>query len=255
MTKLVQFFQEKVVFLPVELPRDYVFHFNKDFEEYFFERPEHGILNALHFKIENPKGVILYFHGNADNLKRWAPISQKFTEFGYDVLVMDYRSYGKSKGNRNEKLLFDDAQFCYDFLKEKYGEENLIVYGISLGGAFASKIASDNKPKMVILECTFYNLHDMANRYIPKIITNIAKNYVTYLFDSKEYIKKITSPIYFFHGTNDWVVPLKSGKKLFSILEEQQPNLHKKFIEIKGGNHTNLYSFEVYKKEIKKILE
>lgn len=255
MFKLMRFFQEKVVFLPVALPDDYHFHFKKDFEEYYFERPEDGLLNALLFKTKNPKGVILYFHGNADNLKRWGTISQKFTDYDYDVFVYDYRGYGKSKGNRDEKLLFDDAQFCYDVLKEKYGEENIIIYGISLGGAFATKTASNNTPKMLILECTFYNLQDMANRYIPNFVTNIVSNYVTYHFDSKEHLKKTRVPLYFFHGNRDWVVPIKSGKKLFKIFEEHQPELEKKFIEIKGGNHINLESFELYKTEMKKILE
>lgn len=255
MSRILQFFQERVVFLPVSLSHEYQFHFKKNFEEYFFERPEHGLLNAIHFKIKNPKGVILYFHGNADNLKRWGSIAEKFTDFGYDVFVYDYRGYGKSKGVRSEKLLFEDAEFCYQFLKEKYGEENVIVYGISLGGAFATKTTAENKPKKVILECTFYNLQDMANRYVPNFATKFLTDYVTYHFDSKEHIKKITTPLYFFHGDKDWVVPIKSGRKLFETLEEHQPELEKKFIEIKGGNHTNLHSFEVYKKELKRILE
>lgn len=255
MTKIIQYFQEKVVFLPIILPDDFKFYFKENFEEYFFERSEGGVLNALHFKTKNPKGIILYFHGNADNLKRWGNIAQKFTDYDYDVLVYDYRGYGKSKGKRNEKLLFEDAQFCYDFLKENYGEEKIIIYGRSLGGAFAVKTASENSPKKIILEATFYNLQDMAARYIPRLATNIISKYMPYRFDSKEYIKKITAPLYHFHGNKDWVVPLKSGKKLFNIFEEHQPRFEKKFIEIKGGNHANLHSFEIYKKEIEKILE
>ena len=127
MAKLLQYFQEKVVFLPVALPLEHEFKFETAFEEYLWETPFEGKINGLHFKIENPKGVILYFHGNADNLHRWGKIAAEFTHFGYDILVMDYRGYGKSSGPRNEDFLYSDAQYFYDFAKENYGEENTVV--------------------------------------------------------------------------------------------------------------------------------
>jgi alpha-beta hydrolase superfamily lysophospholipase len=255
MVKILQFLQEKVVFLPVVLPHKHQYRFDKNFEEYFFETPNNGRINALFFKAKNSKGVILYFHGNADNLHRWGKIASEFSVFGYDVLVPDYRGYGKSKGLKNEKFLFEDAQFCYNFLKKKYSEEKIIIYGRSLGGAFATKIASENAPKKVILESTFFNLQDMANRWIPVFITKKISPKVTYHFLSNEYVKKIKSPIFFFHGTKDFVVPLKSGKKLFDTFKIDQPNIYKKFIEIKGGSHDNLVKFEIFQKEIRKILD
>ena len=91
MSELLKYFQEKVVFLPVILPHDHAYDFEDDFEEYLWETPFEGKINVLHFKIKNPKGVIIYFHGNADNLHRWGKIAVEFTKFGYDVLVMDYR--------------------------------------------------------------------------------------------------------------------------------------------------------------------
>lgn len=255
MSKILQFLQEKVVFIPVKLDPDFQFAFEDKFEELQFETPNNGVISALHFKIKNPKGVILYFHGNALNLTRWGKLAGSFTKFGYDVLVIDYRGYGKSTGPRSEKILFNDAQFCYDFLKKHYDENKIIVYGISLGGAFATKIASDNKPKMVILECTFYNLQDMAKRWIPAFATVRIAPVMTYLFLSNVYIQKITSPLYFFHGTKDLIVPHKSGKKLFQEFAKAQPNIEKKFITIKDGSHSDLQDFELYREEMKKILE
>ncbi len=168
MSKLLQYLQEKVVFLPIVLQKDHEFDFEVEFEEYLWNTPFEGIINVLHFKIKQPKGVIVYFHGNADNLHRWGKIANEYTNFGYDVLVMDYRGYGKSSGPRNEDYLYSDAQFCFDFAKNLYGEENTIVYGRSLGGSFAVKVAAENYPKTVILEATFYNLQDIVNRWLPK---------------------------------------------------------------------------------------
>ncbi|MBB4805644.1 fermentation-respiration switch protein FrsA (DUF1100 family) [Chryseobacterium defluvii] len=253
MTKWVHFLQEKLIFLPVKLPEDYAYDFPKKFKEYFFETPNSGVINALHFKVKNPKGVILFFHGNADNLVRWGAIASNFTDYDHDVLVMDYRHYGKSKGERSENNLYADAQFCYDFVKKKYGEENIIVYGVSLGGAFAIKMAAENEPKLLIVEATFYNLKDMVNRWIPKNTTEKITTKMTYDFRSDEHIIKVNCPVYHFHGDKDLVVPIKSGKKLFNELEEKRPEVPKKFIEIKKGSHNDLSNFEQYHHEMKEI--
>ncbi len=255
MGKLLQYFQEKVVFLPVVLPDHHKFDFDKNFEEYLWETPFDGKINVLHFKVEKPKGVIVYFHGNSDNLHRWGKISSEFTDYDYDVLTMDYRGYGKSSGPRNEEFLNSDSQYTFDYAKKNYGEENIIVYGRSLGGAFATKIAADNQPKAVILESAFFSLQDIVNRWLPKRVTNRVSPTMTYHFLSHENISKVKVPLYHFHGSKDFVVPLKSGKKLFEAFEKTQPEIFKKFIEISGGGHDDLVNFEEYKSEIIKILK
>lgn len=255
MSDFLKYFQEKVVFLPVVLPENHQFDFDQNFEEYFWETPFEGKIHAIHFKIAEPKGVIVYFHGNSDNLDRWGKIAAEFTKFGYDVLIMDYRTYGKSTGVRNEENLNSDAQFFYDFAKEKYGEDNIIVYGRSLGGAFALKVGAENHPKMIILEATFFNLQDIVNRWLPGKVTDKVSPKMTYHFLSNENIAKVKVPVYHFHGTKDFVVPVKSGKKLFEIFEKENPNIAKKFIEIVGGSHQDLANFKEYEEELRKILD
>src|SRR5690606_27747080 len=120
LTALLAFFQESFIFLPSTLPQEYSFSFPTPFEELFLESEDGAVLNALHFKAENPKGVILYFHGNAGDLSRWGEITQGFTKHSYDVLVMDYRTYGKSKGKLSEESLYSDAQLFYDYVNELY---------------------------------------------------------------------------------------------------------------------------------------
>lgn len=254
MSKIFQYLQEKVVFLPVKLPEDFEYSFDCAFEEYFFDTPNEGKINAVHFKIQKPKGVILYFHGNSDNLVRWGKIAAELTGFGYDVFIPDYRHYGKSTGPRNEEYLFSDAQFCYDFLKKQYGEENITVYGRSLGGAFAVKMAADNEPKKLILEATFFNLQDIVNRWLPNSATEKISPKMTYHFHSNKNILEVNCPLYHFHGDKDFVVPINSGKKLFETLDTEKPELQKKFIEIKGGSHDDLSKFEEFQNELNRIL-
>ncbi len=254
MSEFFKYFQEKVVFAPIALPDDHQFNFALEFEEYIWTTPFEGKINVLHFKVENPKGVILYFHGNSSNLNRWGKIANEYAQFGYDILIMDYRGYGKSSGPRNENFLHSDAQYFYDFAKDKYGEKNIVVYGRSLGGAHAIKVAAENQPKAVILEATFFNLQDIVNRWLPNKITNLISPTMTYHFLSNENIAKVKVPLYHFHGTKDFVVPIKSGKKLFDIFETSQPKVRKKFIEILGGSHDDLFSHDLFLKELKLIL-
>ncbi len=255
MTKLLQYFQEKVVFLPTPLAKEYQFDFDVPFDEHFWETPYEGLINALHFRVQQPHGIIVYYHGNADNLSRWGNIAKELTSYGYDVLLMDYRGYGKSTGPRSEKVLYADAQFVYDFATAMHGEENTVVYGRSLGGAFAVKTGADNNPKAVILEAAFYNLQDVVNQWLPGKVTDRVSPKMTYHFLSNRIIKQVSSPLYQFHGTKDRTVPLRSGKKLFELFESAHPHLPKKFIEIGDGHHDDLSKSELYQLELQTILQ
>ena len=154
--------QEKFIFLPSKLPQDYVYEFDHDFEELFIETEDGARLNALHFKQENPRGIIVYYHGNAGDLSRWGKVTSYFLQFNYEVLVMDYRTYGKSTGKLSEKALYSDAQLFYNKAKELFPEGNIIVYGRSLGTAMAAYVASKNKPKKLILETPFYDFRKLV---------------------------------------------------------------------------------------------
>ncbi len=243
--------QPKVIFLPKKLIENYNFYFEKHFEELFFTTEDEGFINALYFKVNEPRGVILYFHGNADNLIRWGKIASQFTLYNYNVLVLDYRGYGKSKGKISEKAMYNDAIFCYDWLKKQFKEEEIIVYGRSLGGTFAIKVASENAPKMLILECTFYNIQNMANRLLPKFITKKISKIVPFQFQSNIYIENVRCSVLQFHGTNDWIVPYYSGVRLFEKITHPK----KKFITIYGGSHNNLAKYELYTKTLDEVFQ
>ncbi|MGK7394708.1 MAG: hypothetical protein ACNS62_09045 [Candidatus Cyclobacteriaceae bacterium M3_2C_046] len=73
-------------------------------------------LNGLYFKKPNPAGVILYFHGNAGSLAHWGWIWEDFQPFNYNLLIVDFRQYGKSQGPLNEENLCQDAATWYQYL-------------------------------------------------------------------------------------------------------------------------------------------
>jgi alpha-beta hydrolase superfamily lysophospholipase len=242
------FFQEKILFRPSTLPQEHEFKFDHEFEELFITAKDNAVINALHFKVENPLGVILYFHGNAGDLQRWGSITEYFVKMKYDVLVMDYRTYGKSTGSLSESILYDDGQMCYNYLLQRYSESDITIYGRSLGSGIATKLASDNQPKALILESPFYSVADVAKHRFPMFPVSSLLNYK---FPNFQHLENVKCPVTIFHGTEDIVVPFSSGKKLVSESNKDQID----FIPIKGGGHNNLIKFEAYDKGIKTLLK
>ncbi len=240
------FFQEKLMFLPSTLAQDYKYQFDYPFEELFLKIEDEATINALHFKAENPKGVILYFHGNAGDLSRWGKITEFFVEKRYDVLVMDYRTYGKSIGKLSEDAIYKDAQYCYDYLLERYSENEITLYGRSLGTGIASYLASKNNAKRLILETPYYSILDIAKHRFPMFPV---KQLLKYRFPTFQYLPKVKCPITIIHGTEDNVVPFSSGKKLSELESDID------FFTVKGGGHNNLIEFEDYHKAIDNVIK
>jgi len=244
------FIQERIIFQPEYLSRTHIYNFDHPFKEFFLIAKDSSELNAIHFTNSRPKGVILYFHGNKGNLKRWGQIVLFFAKKGYDVVVMDYRGYGKSTGKISEKCLYEDAQLFYEYLLKQYTEDQIIVYGRSLGTGIATKIASENTPSSLILETPYYNLEDVAKNWLP--IFPI-KSLLRYEIPTMDFIQNITCPVTIFHGTNDKVVPYNSGKRLFESLHTDTSK--KRMITIPNGSHNNLITFTEYLTNIDVILE
>jgi len=240
------FLQEKIIFQSNKLDKNFTFYFDKEFEEINLNTEDNSVINALHFKVKDPKGIILYFHGNKGSLERWGTITSSFTDYGYDVFVMDYRGYGKSTGKRKEKDLYNDAMLCYNYIKKSYNENNIILYGRSLGGTFATYVASKHNPKKLLLEAPFYNLANTAQFHYPFSPTFLLK----YKFPTNEYIPEVSCPITIFHGTEDMVTPYNGSRKLFDSVVVK----HKEFITIENATHHNLANFELYKNKIKELL-
>ena len=243
----VYMFQEKIIFLSEKIDKNYQFKFDQPFEEINLQTSDNETINGLYFTVENPKGAILFFHGNKGNLTRWGKIVQYFNQFQYNVFVIDYRGYGKSTGKFNEEKMYKDALLSYNFLKQRFLENQIVVYGRSLGTTFATKVASENNPKQLILESPFYSL-SYAVKYQFKFGL---KSILKYQFPTYSFIKKVQSPVLIFHGLEDKVTSPKDSEELFELLHHQ----NKKLVKIPEGTHHNIRDFSIYKTELQRVLD
>ncbi len=239
--------QEKLIFHPIKLPESYQFPFKTAFSEHNLIAPDNAKINMVWFKSVAPKGVILYCHGNADNIERWGKITERLVPLGYDVMIHDYRGFGKSTGNRSEETLFSDAQMVYDFAKTQYSENQIITYGRSLGTGIATYLAANNEPKTLILETPYFSMLDMSQRYSSLLPTEVL---LRYQLRTDLNIVKVKCPITIFHGTKDEVVPYESGLKLKALLKNGD-----EFVTILNGMHGDLEFTTEYQTSIAKLLE
>ena len=242
------FFQNAILFRPKKTAQNYTYSFKQRFEEVNLNTKDKATLNAIHFKVDNPKGVILYFHGNKDNLERWGAIAAELTKYNYDVFVVDYRGYGKSTGARTEKLMYADAQLCYDHLRKIYNEKSIVVYGRSLGGTFATHVAANNNPKQLILEATFSSLQNVISHKLPILpFSKILK----FKFKTFETVGKVKCPITIFHGYQDRLVSIKFAKKVYA----HSNKVMTEFVEIDKASHHNISDFEKYHETLDVLLK
>ncbi|MBB3701353.1 lysophospholipase [Flammeovirga yaeyamensis] len=203
--------QESLIFFPDKLKADYQFEFPMDFEEMNFNTSDGNTINGLLFKSDSTKGLVFFLHGNSGSLENYGYTTQVFLENNYNVLMIDYRGFGKSTGEiSSQKQLFDDNQMIYDRMKLQYNEENIIIMGYSIGTGMASFLASKNNPKELILQAPYYGLKAMMRKHYPYVPPFLLK----YRFATYKYLRKCNFPIYIFHGKGDNVIPYDQSVKL-----------------------------------------
>ncbi len=244
---LVYFLQDFLMFKPEKLAKDFQFYYeNQEIEEYNIETRDGAIINGLRFKTPNPKGVVFYLKGNSKSIKGWGKFAVDFTRHGYDVILVDYRGFGKSTGRRTQKAIKRDLQVVYNKIKDNVAEKYIILYGRSLGSGFATKLASMNNPRMLILDAPYYSLSKVAKKYVPFMPLSLL---IKFPMPTYKWLKYVKCPIHIIHGTDDRLIPYKTSVKL-SKIQPKSTTLH----SVIGGGHKNLNTFEAYHKMLAGII-
>jgi pimeloyl-ACP methyl ester carboxylesterase len=244
---VVYLVQDKFIFKPEKLSPDFQFKYDVPFREINFDIEPGVRINGLHFHRNNSKGIILYFYGNTRSIKGWAKYARDFYRYDYDVVLVDYRGFGKSTGKRSEQDIMQDMQFVYQRLMEKHGENNMIVYGRSLGSGFAAKLAADNHPGYLILDAPYYNFKKVVERFLPFLPWQLV---LRYHLRTDKWILKVKCPVYIIHGTKDWLIPIRHSEALQKLSPRKIT-----LIRIHGGGHNNLSKFDEYHNFIRDILK
>lgn len=240
-------FQERFIFIAVHSSDKVNYVLASEYEEVFLETPFKGRIHGLLITTEKPKGVILYFHGNTGSIRRWATTAEELTSYGFDVFIIDYRGYGKSRGRRSEAAMHLDAKAAFEFLAKRYGEEQIVIYGRSLGSGFAVRLGAEFPGNKLVLETPFFSLLEIAEQQAPYVPIGFL---LRFPFRSDELIGNMKNPMIFFHGTRDRVVAYKSGLKLY----EKSGSEDKQMVTIPGGRHNNLAKYALFREKMHEFL-
>lgn len=202
-------------------------------EDVYFEAADGTRLHGWYVPHPNPRAVVLFAHGNGENVAGLAPMLRLLHDRAeVTTFAWDYRGYGHSGGKPHEENLLSDARIAQRWLAKRAGvqPEDIVVYGRSLGGGVAVGLASQYPVRGLVLERTFAGLVETAAHHFPWLpVRWVMKN----RFPSIERIAAYKGPLLQSHGTDDEVVPFEHGRRLF----EAAGSTNKRFITCEGGDH------------------
>lgn len=246
---VLYYLQEKFLFHPVVLERNHVFRFDMPFEEMNIPFSETDTISLVKFfpTDSTRRGVVLYFHGNKENIERYAKFTTNFTRLGYEVWMEDYPGFGKSTGERTEKKLYEQAIEVYKMAAGKYGRDSIILYGKSFGTGIAAYVASESNSKRLILETPYYSIPALFSCYAPIYPTSYMSSYKMRTY---KFLEDVHCPVSIFHGTSDGVIPYRCAAKLKNVLK-----LSDEFITIERGTHQDLNDFPLFHQKLDSLLD
>jgi len=175
--------------------------------------------------------VLLFFHGNAGNISHRGDSIRIFHRLGLDVLILDYRGYGKSGGSPSERGLYRDARAAWRWLVGEggYAPADILVFGRSLGAAVAARLAAETKPRGLILESGFSSARDASRAIFPLLSRLVVGRFE---LDAAGALSGVSCPVMVLHSPDDEVIPYRLGRKLFEAAREP-----KRFVELRGGHN------------------
>ncbi len=176
------------------------------------------LLAWYHNKNINKYKTILFLHGNAGSLENRIHKINHFKEMNINFLLIAWRGFSGNKGKPTEKGLYEDAESAVRWLKSKgIGQNNIIVYGESLGTGVATEIAQNKNFAGIILESPFTSMIDAGKDKYPYLpVRFLLKD----KYESNKKIKNINIPILIMHGKVDNLVPFHMGKKMYELAND-----------------------------------
>lgn len=190
-------------------------------------------INAWFIEKKNARGTILLAHGNGENIGNLFDYAEFYTALGMNVMLFDYRGYGRSEGRPSEKATYEDIMACWKYLTFDRGisPSNIVIVGRSLGGGVASWLAVRVKPAGLVLESTFTSVPDVGAEVFPWLPVRLVARIH---YDTKDIIGQMGCPVLIAHSPQDEVIPYKHGQKLFDLAQDP-----KVFVEMTGGHNSS----------------
>ncbi|MDO8464232.1 MAG: alpha/beta hydrolase [Gallionella sp.] len=249
---LLYFFQARLVFYP-ETGREIIATPGQAGLPYEDVRltTEDGIsLHGWYIPAAQPRGTVLFLHGNAGNISHRIDSMQMFHRLGYNTLIFDYRGYGNSGGTPSEQGTYRDAEAAWRYLTEQRHIPScrIVLFGESLGGAIGAWLAAREKPVALVIASGFTSVPDLARHFYPYLpVQWLAR----IRYDTVKSLRAVATPVLIAHSPDDEIVPFEHGRVLFAAA-----NPPKRFLELAGGHNDGfIFMREAWVKALEDFLD
>ncbi len=203
-----------------------------EYEDVRFEAEDGVTLHGWWLPLEEARGTVLFFHGNAGNISHRMDSLAIFRELGLSVFIIDYRGFGESEGSPSEEGTEADARASWDYLVREQGIDpsRIAIFGRSLGAAVAAELGRDRDPGAVILESPFTSLPEMAQDVYPFLP---ARWLTRYQYNTREHAAAIEAPVLVVHSRDDEIIPFEHGEAVYEAVSSS-----KALLPLRGGHNT-----------------
>lgn len=223
--------QPAMVFFPSKELQATPADWGLDYEDVWIEASDGVRLHAWYVPRAGARRVVLFFHGNAGNISHRGESVAIFHRMGLNVLILDYRGYGRSEGSPSEEGLYRDARAAWDYLLGRAVQSHdIVVFGRSLGGIVAAWLAAEVGPAALILESTLSSARDFIRAHYGFLSWLIPNRYG---FDTLSRMQAVHCPVLVLHSPDDEIMPFALGEKVYHAARTP-----KAFVTMRGDHNS-----------------
>jgi pimeloyl-ACP methyl ester carboxylesterase len=243
------FRQERLLFEPEQLAQDEPVCSDADTREFTVDVPG-AQLSVAQLRRPGARGVVFYLHGNSGNLRKWFVGLDAFRELNFDVVMMDYRGYGKSTGRiESEKQLQDDVLAVWQAVAPQYEGRRIVVSGQSLGTGLAAGLAAElcaagHAPDLTILVSPYSSMRALADEHYPWVPSGVLR----YRLPTMDHACRVTGPVMLVHGDKDELIGFHHSEAILRALPQCR------LLRVEGAGHGDVHQFPSFREGVASAL-
>lgn len=242
--------QESIMFYPVPLPADHPLSPAPDVRERTVAVEGAG-LSVLHLEQPRARGVVFFLHGNAGNLRGWFANADFYRAAGFDLVMPDYRGFGKSTGRiASAEQLRTDVRAAWDAVSEQYRGRRVVLYGRSLGTGLAADLARQlsaegRPPDLTVLVSPYTSMRALASEFYPWVPGALLR----YPLETERHLPGIAGPVLLVHAEQDTLIRGHHAQRL------QQLHRAARLVVVPGAGHNDVHEAPAYRDALRRALD
>jgi pimeloyl-ACP methyl ester carboxylesterase len=239
------FRQERLLFEPTPLPADEPLVSDPDVVEEWIEVPG-ARLSAAQLRLPSPRGVVFFLHGNSGNLRDCLVDIDAFRQVNFDVVMFDYRGYGKSSSCiESEAQLRADVAAVWAHYGPHYEGKRVVIAGQSLGTALAAGLSAElcaagHAPDLTLLVSPYSSMRALADELYPWVPRQVLR----YPLHTAEHAARLKGPLMLIHGDKDELIGIHHSHALRTAAPAAQ------LLCVEGAGHGDVHKFPSFRKAL-----